>query len=342
MSIQITEICDIRPLRDFQTYTFSKYKKADVRKELLDGLISAKIETACFWAAEFICGGQINELWQCLIYFYSRYIHLGAPKVAIYLERKIFYFNNIYQNAIKEYTELDLRNNYIIRQLFVEIIHVLCYSKRCHSYDTIKIITEDFDLDTITEKCMAPSISYVGDIFEDNDPKELIIFLNELAYNLSNESHNIVNACYWIEWFIEYEQQCRSKKMRLYGSSRNHLFINTKYQTDPIWILIDIFIHCSKNNNVSPQIQKIIEASVNLFRYQYVPSNLSKKKYLLYFMVSLFCDPQVYLNFKQDILTLEQKEQITIALNNIDTLYLQIKQHSEITHNIHNIHNIPY
>ena len=129
-------------MRDFQTYTFSKYKKADVRKELLDGLISAKIETACFWAAEFICGGQINELWQCLIYFYSRYIHLGAPKVAIYLERKIFYFNNIYQNAIKEYTELDLRNNYIIRQLFVEIIHVLCYSKRCHSYDTIKIITD--------------------------------------------------------------------------------------------------------------------------------------------------------------------------------------------------------
>ena len=38
----------------FKGITFSKYKKSDVKQQLLKSIMYGKVEQTCYWAAEYI------------------------------------------------------------------------------------------------------------------------------------------------------------------------------------------------------------------------------------------------------------------------------------------------
>jgi hypothetical protein len=69
-------INDIR--RDFKGITFSK--KIDVKNELMQKPIKKRTRN---WSAELICL-EFTDLWEVIIIFISKYIHIGNPKIAIY------------------------------------------------------------------------------------------------------------------------------------------------------------------------------------------------------------------------------------------------------------------
>ena len=131
-----TIINDIRSPSDFKSITFSKFKKTDARNQFIQNMIKNKIEPACYWCAELVCAGHFMEVWEIIIHYMGKHIHLGNPKLIIYLETRYQFFKDVLTKGY--YTnELGYRNNEQIRKLFAEIVCVLSLSNRKHSFEPI-------------------------------------------------------------------------------------------------------------------------------------------------------------------------------------------------------------
>ena len=115
----MAEINDIRDVKEFNKITFSNYKKTEAKQALIKCLNKSEIEETSYWIAEFICAGHFIDLWEIFIEFISRYIHLGNPKLPIYISMRFENFKNTLLNGYVD-NEILLRNNNKIRTLFAE------------------------------------------------------------------------------------------------------------------------------------------------------------------------------------------------------------------------------
>lgn len=314
-----SDINDIRELKEFKGITFSKFKKTDVRKEILNSLINSKIEPACYWSAELICSNHYSELWEIIILFYSKYIHLGNIKLAIYLEMRINNFKDIVHSGYKN-NELSMRNSDKIRKLFAEIMCVLCDAKRKHCFQDVKIDKIDFDMTQMMDRFKAPNVNYSDAVFRNGDPKEIFIAINELAYSII-DAKNVISGCYWIEWILEFDNKSKGK---IKCERRNNIPVEPKCQMDIIWMVWDIFLLVS--NDHSKIVQKNIKALLTLFTLKYTAGCFKKRKYILYFIVSILCEDSITF---EDIIREEQKTIVSNVLKKIDTIYEQIKKNEE-------------
>ena len=327
MDLDSSEINDVREAKDFKGMTFSEFKKPDVKKELLNSLIQSKIEPACYWSAELICAGYFSDVWDILLYFYGKHIHLGNPKVAMYLELRI---NNFKEIMNKGYVgcELRMRNNEKIRRLFGEIICILCEAKRKHSFDEIRIKPEDFDMTLMTDRFQAPCVLYAEAVFLPDDPTELFIAMNEFCFHLSAESKSIIHACYWLEWIMEFEAICNSKKTKCVCERRpaiSHV-VDNKYQKDVVWLIWDAILKESEAERHASVISKIIKSTLTLFCLKYTPGHFKRRRFLLYFAISLLTEDATT---QIDIVSPKQKEKINDILSKIHFVYKEIKKHEK-------------
>ena len=315
-------INDIRPHSQFKGISFSKYKKTDVRDQLLKNMCNGKIEPACYWSAELICAGHYMDLWEAIIHYVGKHIHLGNPKLIIYLEMRFNIFRNIMGQGHFIH-EIELRNNDQIRRLFAEIVSTLSLSNKKHSFESIKINRlEEFDITLMTERFKAPSIKYVDGIFKKEDPKELYIAINEFAYNISPDGSNMRNACYWIEWVIEFDIICKKRKEPT-QCQRRILPVENKYQKDIIWLVWDCLLKYSEERK-NPFIDKIMNSIMSVFCIKYTTGACKKRRYLLYFAVALLTEP-----VPTAIEIVTKKDIIQNVMEQINQVYKQIKKNEE-------------
>jgi hypothetical protein len=221
-------------------------------------------------------------------------------------------------------TELELRNNDKIRKLFAEVISMLTLSNKKHSFESIKINrVEEFDMTQMTERLKAPHVRYIEGIFQKEDPKELYIAMNEFAYNISPDRSNMMTACYWIEWVIEFDIICRKRKEDCLCQRRNTMPVETKYQRDIIWLIWDCLLKYSEQKK-NPFIDKIMKSIMNLFCIKYTTGACKRRRYLLYYAVALLTEP-----VPTNVEIVSRKEFVQNVVDKINELYKQIKKNEE-------------
>ncbi len=314
---QSSDINDIRTTSQFRGFSFSKFKKTEVRNQLIDNMRKGKVEPACYWSAELICAGHYLDVWETIMYFFGKYIHLGNPKMAIYINMRCSLFRNIVSQGLFT-SELQLRNNPDIRKLFAEVICNLSLCNKKPAFEPIKINrVEEFDMTQMPERLKAPSADFVDGILRREDPKELLIALNEFAYHLTMKNMN--NACYWIEWMVDFNTICNNRKEPTKCERRDYP-VNNKHSREIIWLVWDVlFKYVDIMGN--PFILKVMKASNELFCMRYTTGVCKKRRYLLYFSVSLLTETVVS---NTDIIT--NKAIMESVVSQIDNIYRQIKE----------------
>lgn len=324
---QVDEDSHINDIReDFRCITFSNYKMTQVKTKLLENMVKGKIEETCNWTAELVCSGHFLEIWETILLYYGKHIHLGNPKLAVYLDNRYNIFKNIISQSIFT-SMLQLRNNEKIRKLFSEINTMMCLSLKSHSIELIKINrVEEFDITQMTERLKAPNVEYIEPIFQKKDPKELFIAINEFSYNICAGSTNTLNACYWIEWIIEFEQICKNKKQPCLCERRNQYNVEHKYQMDVIWMIWDaLFYYCK--NQMDEYTLNILKSVLHLFCIKYTTATTKKRRYLLYMAVGLVASSTIEnTNKNVELINKENKILLATVTNNINHIYKEIKK----------------
>mgnify|MGYP005839263273 CR=1 FL=1 len=319
-----SEINDKRVKKDFSKVSFSGYKKTSVKKQLIQSILNNRVEPSNYWAAEMICAGHFLDLWEIIIMISTKHIHFGNPKLPIFLDIRINEFKNILLDGYVD-NELKLRNNKIIRTMFSEIISILVFSQKKHSYDVYKIQQSDFDLTEIKFRLKADSLKYAEKVFQKDDAKEIFIAANELAYSISNRNihKNSSDACYWIDWILEFIKISKSKKQEIFCERRCTMPVSEKFQRDPIWIVWEILI--IESDNISPIVKKIVHKLLSMFCLHYSSGVKKRRRYILYFIVSLLTETIDYTLPIQN-----NSEIITKIKDSINFIYKEIKKNEKV------------
>lgn len=315
-----SSINDVRAAAEFRKTTFSKYKKPAVKRELLQCLSAKKIESACYWSAELVCSGHVADLWECLIIFVARNVRLANPRLPIYLSLRFDNFKSIIDRGYGG-DELALRNDPGVRRMFGEIIATLCCSGTEHKVEAIKVSRADgFDMASMACRLRAPNVDFGRGCFRASDPRELYVATNELAYHLDSQTRNAVDACYWVEWVIEYDAACRKKREACSAERREFAKVQDKYQRDTIWIVWDaIMTEAAKRSD--PLTAKIVESLLRLYCIRYTSGVGRRRRFVIYLAVSLLTE-----TYDRGREIVSDKAKVLHVVDNIDAVYRDVKK----------------
>lgn len=285
------EINDIRMIKDFRGKSFSGYKLSEAKSLLSKGITMGNMEEGYYWMMEIFCAGHIECMWEVLIVTAVSNIGLLNPKLCIYLDIKRNNFDEIYKNGYHG-ADLLLRNNESCRLLLCELVIVLCASPKQLIKENMKVIEEsDFDIEKLSRNLAAKDDGYLEEIYKEDDPLELFIGFNELAYSLSvaNKSRNLWKSMYWFDWILKYEKYLKDGGKRVQGNYRN-VEVDQLFRKDIIWIVWDILI---KHSKVDKLVEKIIRSLFRLFCKNYKVGMKQKYRGLICMCIQLVLEYKI-------------------------------------------------
>jgi len=278
------KILDTRNIGEFKQKTFSGYKKTDVINIVFKSMEENKLENSCNWCIECIVSGYSIELWDKLINFSSKIVHINNPNLPFYILKK----NKIFENQLKYLGKdkeniLLLRNSQMIRNLFFDVISTLTSSYKKKRYDKIPKLDEkeDFISENINKKLFSQMIILPNHLIHFTDPDDLRTILNEIFTMLKNLQFGYNKCCYWISWLVKWENLHKKHKLSWTLDNRDIKDVNQKYLNDiiwPVWETIFEEVKIRDNANINHQIQSLFK----LFRNNYSTGKRNKRLFLVF------------------------------------------------------------
>lgn len=316
--MEIHSINDKRTWNEFRNISFSGFKKTKVKTELLNSIFQSRLEPSCYWCAELICAGHFMDVWNIIILFVSKHIHIGSPKLPLYISLRMKLFKQIMSEHSEE--DIYMRNHQSIRNLFAEVITTICYSRKKHAILLVDIKNKDeYSMPVMQTKLKAPDISYGTNVFKPEDPPELFVAVNEFAYHLSKSSSNEYTACYWLEWLINFDTICKKNKQLCLIERRTWSKVESKFQKDSIWLIWDIVLARAEEKGCNATLS-IIRSLLDMFCLRYTTDVKRTRKFILYNCIGLLTGP-----VDLTIPIWNDKTVITDITDKINVIYKEIK-----------------
>jgi len=291
----------------FKSQTFSNFKKAKVLKELETSIHYQKKEEAFYWTGELLCSGHVMDLWNLFLYVLCKYIHVHNPRLPLYLDKKYKEFKELAKEVSHD---LELRNHPEVRTTLFTLTLLLCESKRETILETLHFT---FAFEHIFTNLKAPNVDYVKPYFQEGDPKEVYIPLNEFAYHLF-ETKNRMDLFYWLDWIIQYDESCTKKKKPIQCMTRD--FVPVK-SNNVIWMIFEMILSFQEPDIL----YKVTHAWMNLFSIKYTPSSNKRKKHIL-----TLCLMLLHGSVDFSIKIIENPSVLTPIQENIRLIFEQIKK----------------
>ena len=294
------KIIDTRILESFKQKSFSGYKKNDVINAVLKSMEMKKVENACYWTTECIISGYTLLLWNKLLIFSSKIIHINNPNLPYYLLKK----NKVLMNQVERLGKskeniLLLRNSQMVRNLLFDIVSTLTTSPKTKRYDKLPKIDEkeDFQFHNIQKRLCAQMNILPDHIIHFNDPNELRIIINEIFTLSKNKQFGYEKCCYWILWILKWENIHKKKKTAWTIDERDIPDISKKYRTDVIWAIWETIIEEMKIRN-DRNITKQILSLFSLFKCNYTSGKRNSRIPIIFYAIGFLTHT---INFNQTI-----------------------------------------
>ena len=312
-------INDNRLSNYFTKTTFSNFKKTELLNAFSQSLEEKNIEKGSYYLSEMVCSGYFIEIWNKLINHICKFIHIANPRLIIFLKHKMYRFKMLAKTVKND--DIELRNNSEIRNMFCEMVIIICKSNSKTCLHENKVKYDDLNIEIVSKKLEASNYSYISNVFLQDDPREIYMALNEFAYHISDDSKNYNMACYWFEWIYTFDEHCRKKKQKLICVPRSFSVVQ-KGKTDIVWCIWNCLLN--RGQKLGKGVDKLINCLCDLYQLKY-DHNISKKRKMIIYNAIFICIENIDFSIPlgNDLLT-------TDYLNtNTNKLYAVIKK-SEI------------
>ena len=301
------DIHDSRTVLDFQKFTFSGHLRSHVLKVLNENIKLGHADYSCYWTLELLCSGIIHSLWQTLFESAAHTINRAAPNSFLYLLNMYEKFAP-YESQYSIMNMADIRNNKDVRILVCETASsiALCRKHKLPPLPRIKP-EHDFQPITIQENLKSPSSNYARHLTKPEDPLDLYVPLNELAFCLRPESRDSARAFYWISWMLAYGSQYKKQhKQVLVCSQRANPYVDSKYSTFLIWMIWDAVLDASRKSPQAGTLMPYMDALYKFHCLRWNPSVLKSRLCFLSCAVLFTCESltlDTHYSVPQNILT---------------------------------------
>ena len=272
------DIYDQRTVLDFQKFTFSGHLRSHVYKVLDENIKLGHADYACYWSLELVCSGLVHSLWNTLFHSAAVHINRGAPNVFTYLVQQYETFGP-HESRYSVINMTDIRNNAEVKLLLCQVAcsTALCRKSKLPALPKIKP-EHDFLQVVIEENIKAPSATYARAFMKPEDPINLFVATNELAYSLRPETRDTARALYWISWILKFESRYKKEhKTPLVFSFRSNDYVSDKHLRLGIWLIWDCIWNSARTSPQQTTILPYIDAVYKMYCLRWAPGDMKKR-----------------------------------------------------------------
>ena len=307
--------------------SYSGYTKSAVFSQWHKSLLKQQYEEACHWTAELDASLWHKDLWQKIILFASKQVHLHCPKLPLIVARNFAYYQiYIIKHSQQDKNEYQPRNHHQLQKNLCQVIGLLALGSKGPVYTLPNIDIHKIDGGELVSGTHAWLMTHQ----KSQDDASILRIMSTLLCQLEACcTHKIM---YWLGVLIEYEKHQKQQKETIQMASRKpilpddhcykHVFVNGANACDWVWLLWQAILHGCCALGKSKECIDTLKALGYLFAHDYTTSKRnSRMPILIHALQLVYTDIQWY----KSIYTAQNEPLIDRACQNIHLLYKDIR-----------------